>query len=266
MHAVVGPQGEFSRGKGFKRTLLVTNSHKVTKTSVLSTHTYLHSKMNLLAIRTPVYGGDVLRATIPRTVMRRSTDRAYFTVPASASSCRTMNMKPKLKQGRRARTTLLRRLGNYRAPLMMSTSTLGVLTGRHRTLAGLPGNSVLAPRPGRLRHLMNGYRSSCRHLAGTVRLNQATGMRVMLGKTCSTVVAPAKGYFFGPANGPKVTATKDKSILANVVLTLLTRKCATRRTTGAKAFIRKLTNSFTHGGLNAVKLATKSVIGGLPVT
>lgn len=266
MHSLVGPHRRFTRGKGFNRTLLVTNSGNVTNTSMLTTHTYLHSKMKLLAMRTPVYGGSVLRASIPRTVMRASTGRAYFTVPASASSCRTINVNPKLKEDRRARTTLLRRLRRYRAPMMISTSTLGVLTGRHRALARLPGNSVLAPRPGRLRQLANGYRSSCRQLAGTYRLTRTTGMRVVLGNTCSTVVAPTKGYCFGPAKGPKVTAKNDNSMLAKIVLTLLTRNCPTRSTTGVNACVRKLTKSFTRGGRKVVKLVTDSVVAYLPAT
>lgn len=244
----------------------MTNSRKVTKTSILTTHTYLHSNIKLLAMRIPFYGGFVIRASIPRTVARLSVDSAYFTTTASASSCRTITVNPKLKGTTRARTTLLRRVRAYRAPVIISTSTLGLLNRGHGCVKHLPGKDVLAPRPGRLRHLMNGYRGSCRHLVGTHRLTGDTKIRVVLGNTCSTVIAPTKGYFFGPANGPNVTAKNDNSILAKIILTLLTRNCRPRGTTYLTACIRKLTKSITYGGRKTIKVAIKSVITYLPLT
>lgn len=71
---------------------------------------------------------------------------------------------------------------------------------------------------------------------------------------------------FGAANGSKVTATNDNSILANVVATLLTHNCSHGGTYLINVCLRKLTNSVTTRHANGRDLVTDSVVSDLPRT
>lgn len=259
------PHGHFTCGKAFNRTLLVTKDRKGVKTTLLSTGTYLEDKTNLLAIRVPKHNRRVLRATFPRTVISLSRRRSRFDSISNVGTCSSVTVKPNLKRRPSSIGTLRRLLRMMRGPLIVSTSTLGLVTTGGSLLGHVPPHDVLAPRPGRFSQVTNRDAGSCRQLGGTRTFTASRRLYIILGKTCATVYATAKGICFGGYKGPNVTATNDNSILANVVLTLLTRKLRPRATTISNIFLRKATNSLTticHSRRDVVTDSVASVLKG----
>lgn len=131
VHRLLGPHNSFTRGNDVNATLLVTNDCNVSNTSILTAETYLEANIKGIVARAPGEGCRVVRVSIPRTMLRVSARRAVFDRPMSARSCRTVNVNPKLKADRTATVTLVTRLEEYAYPIIISTSTLGVLTDRH---------------------------------------------------------------------------------------------------------------------------------------
>lgn len=120
----------FTRGNSVNGTLLVTKDHNVTNTTVLTSGTYVHDNTKGIATLAPRYGLNVVRVTIPRTIYLIS-HRDCCSRTVSASKFRTINVNPKLNGRRDSTLTLVSRLRRADYPVILSTSTLGVLKSRN---------------------------------------------------------------------------------------------------------------------------------------